>query len=64
MVEGDPIIFLDHGGPHVNGPGAGRGAPWHPHRRIETVSCVMDDEVSHHDTNDGGGSSARATPNG
>lgn len=55
MAEGDPIIFLDHAGPTVNLPGEGNGAPWHPHRGIETVSYVMDGEVSHHDSNGGGG---------
>jgi redox-sensitive bicupin YhaK (pirin superfamily) len=55
MAEGDPIIFLDHAGPTINLPGEGNGAPWHPHRGIETVSYVMDGEVSHHDSNGGGG---------
>jgi hypothetical protein len=47
--------LLDHVGPLVNGPEDARGAPWHPHRGFETVSYVLDGEISHHDTNGGGG---------
>jgi redox-sensitive bicupin YhaK (pirin superfamily) len=47
--------MLDQLGPHVNGPMEAAGAPWHPHRGFETVTYVMDGEVSHHDTNGGGG---------
>ena len=31
------------------------GAPWHPHRGIETVSYILDGEIAHHDSNGGGG---------
>jgi redox-sensitive bicupin YhaK (pirin superfamily) len=55
LSESDPFLLLDQVGPHVNGPGEARGAPWHPHRGFETVSYVMDGEISHHDTNGGGG---------
>ena len=36
--------------------------PWHPHRGFETVIYIVDGEVSHHDSNGGGG--ARGTPSG
>src|SRR5258708_10964530 len=55
MAEADPFLLLDQLGPRVNGPGEAAGAPWHPHRGFETVSYVMDGEISHHDTNGGGG---------
>jgi redox-sensitive bicupin YhaK (pirin superfamily) len=55
LDESDPFLLLDQLGPLVNGPGEAGGAPWHPHRGFETVSYVMDGEVSHHDTNGGGG---------
>ncbi len=51
----DPFLLLDQVGPLVNGPNETAGAPWHPHRGFETVTYVMDGEVSHHDTNGGGG---------
>jgi redox-sensitive bicupin YhaK (pirin superfamily) len=55
LTEADPFLLLDQVGPRVNGPGEAGGAPWHPHRGFETVSYVMDGEISHHDTNGGGG---------
>jgi quercetin 2,3-dioxygenase len=55
MAQADPFLLLDHAGPKVNGPDEARGAPWHPHRGFETVSYVLDGEISHHDTNGGGG---------
>jgi redox-sensitive bicupin YhaK (pirin superfamily) len=55
MAQADPFLLLDHAGPAVNGPGEAKGAPWHPHRGFETVSYVLDGEISHHDTNGGGG---------
>jgi redox-sensitive bicupin YhaK (pirin superfamily) len=55
MADADPFLLLDQAGPHVNGPGESRGAPWHPHRGFETVSYVLDGEIAHHDTNGGGG---------
>jgi len=38
LAEADPFLLLDHVGPLVNAPGEAKGAPWHPHRGIETVS--------------------------
>jgi len=54
-LDADPFLLLDQLGPLVNGPADAGGAPWHPHRGFETVSYVMDGEISHHDTNGGGG---------
>src|SRR6202451_2152152 len=48
-------LLLDQLGPTVNGPSETVGAPWHPHRGFETVTYIIDGEVSHHDTNGGGG---------
>jgi redox-sensitive bicupin YhaK (pirin superfamily) len=39
----------------VNRPEEAVGAPWHPHRGIETVSYILDGEIAHHDSNGGGG---------
>jgi quercetin 2,3-dioxygenase len=55
LAEADPFLLLDHAGPTLNGPEEARGAPWHPHRGFETVSYVLDGEISHHDTFGGGG---------
>jgi redox-sensitive bicupin YhaK (pirin superfamily) len=55
LAEADPFLLLDQLGPRVNGPGEAAGAPWHPHRGFETVSYVLDGEISHHDTFGGGG---------
>jgi quercetin 2,3-dioxygenase len=55
MAEADPFLLLDHLGPQVNAPNEAKGAPWHPHRGFETVSYILDGEISHHDTNGGGG---------
>lgn len=55
MEEADPFLLLDQGGPTEYGPDEAVGAPWHPHRGFETVTYVIDGEISHHDTNGGGG---------
>src|SRR5438105_4142596 len=55
LADADPFLLLDQLGPLVTGPSEAGGAPWHPHRGFETVSYVMDGEISHHDTNGGGG---------
>ena len=55
LDDADPFLLLDQSGPTVNGPGESRGAPWHPHRGIETVSYSLDGEIAHHDSNGGGG---------
>lgn len=55
MEEADPFLLLDQGGPTEYGPDEALGAPWHPHRGFETVTYVIDGELSHNDTNGGGG---------
>ncbi|MBV9263605.1 MAG: pirin family protein [Candidatus Eremiobacteraeota bacterium] len=55
MEDADPFLLLDQGGPTNYGPDEAVGAPWHPHRGFETVTYVIDGELSHHDTNGGGG---------
>ena len=55
LAAADPFLLLDQAGPMVNGPDQAAGAPWHPHRGIETVSYILDGEISHHDSNGGGG---------
>ncbi len=51
----DPFLLLDQLGPVSYAPGEAKGAPWHPHRGFETVTYVLDGEISHHDSNGGGG---------
>jgi redox-sensitive bicupin YhaK (pirin superfamily) len=55
MADADPFLLLDHAGPTMNGPGEAKGAPWHPHRGFETVTYMLDGEISHKDTTGGGG---------
>jgi quercetin 2,3-dioxygenase len=55
MQEADPFLLLDQGGPTSYAPDEAVGAPWHPHRGFETVTYVLDGELSHNDTNGGGG---------
>ena len=51
----DPFFLLDQLGPVGYGPNEAVGAPWHPHRGFETVTCVIDGEIEHHDSAGGGG---------
>lgn len=55
LEAADPFVLLDQLGPTLNGPDQAVGAPWHPHRGMETVSYILDGEVAHHDSNGGGG---------
>ena len=55
LEAADPFLLLDQNGPTVNGPNEMLGAPWHPHRGIETVTYILDGEIAHHDSNEGGG---------
>jgi quercetin 2,3-dioxygenase len=55
LAAADPFLLLDQMGPAVNGPNETKGAPWHPHRGIETVTYILDGEFAHHDSNGGGG---------
>jgi len=54
----DPFLLLDQLGPVEYAPGEAKGAPWHPHRGFETVTYVLDGEITHHDSNGGGGTIA------
>jgi redox-sensitive bicupin YhaK (pirin superfamily) len=54
----DPFLLLDQLGPVWYEPGEAKGAPWHPHRGFETVTYVLDGEITHHDSNGGGGTIA------
>jgi redox-sensitive bicupin YhaK (pirin superfamily) len=54
----DPFLLLDQLGPVQYAPGEAKGAPWHPHRGFETVTYVLDGEITHHDSNGGGGTIA------
>ena len=42
LETADPFLLLDPMGPAVNGPNETKGAPWHPHRGIETVTYMLD----------------------
>jgi len=47
----DPFLFLNHHGPQIyqeNNPGLPFGA--HPHRGIETVTFIIDGDITHKDT--------------
>jgi quercetin 2,3-dioxygenase len=55
LHDADPFLLLDQLGPVDYQPGEAKGAPWHPHRGFETVTYVLDGEISHHDSNGGGG---------
>ncbi len=49
--EVDPFLFLNHHGPQVYAPG-NRGVPFgpHPHRGFETVTFILEGELTHKDT--------------
>jgi redox-sensitive bicupin YhaK (pirin superfamily) len=55
LAAADPFLLLDQAGPTFNRPEEAVGAPWHPHRGIETVTYILDGEITHHDSNGGGG---------
>src|SRR5262245_59655255 len=55
LTDADPFLMLDQMGPYMNAPEEANGAPWHPHRGFETVTYVLDGEVSHNDSNGDGG---------
>lgn len=45
-----PFIFLDHFGPiHVK-PGEAKGASWHPHAGIETLTLLLEGRSGHKDS--------------
>lgn len=45
-----PFILLDHFGPITNPPGQAKGAPWHPHAGIETISYFLEGRSQHRDS--------------
>jgi len=51
IAQLDPFLFLNHHGPQVYPPG-NRGLPFgpHPHRGFETVTFILDGELSHLDS--------------
>src|SRR5215475_6333799 len=51
----DPFIHMDQMGEVDYGPGEPKGTAWHPHRGFETVTYMIDGEMSHSDSNGGGG---------
>jgi redox-sensitive bicupin YhaK (pirin superfamily) len=51
----DPFIHMDQMGEVEYAPGEPKGTPWHPHRGFETVTYMIDGEMSHQDSNGGGG---------
>ncbi len=55
LRSADPFLLLDHMGAVEYAPGEAKGAPWHPHRGFETVTCIIDGAFVHHDSTGGGG---------
>ncbi len=51
----DPFIHLDQMGEVDYPPGEPKGTAWHPHRGFETVTYMIDGEMSHADSHGGGG---------
>jgi redox-sensitive bicupin YhaK (pirin superfamily) len=51
----DPFVHMDQMGEVDYGPGEPKGTAWHPHRGFETVTYMIDGEMSHSDSNGGGG---------
>jgi len=55
LTDLDPFVHMDQMGEVEYAPGEAKGTPWHPHRGFETVTYLIDGEVTHHDSNGGGG---------
>jgi redox-sensitive bicupin YhaK (pirin superfamily) len=51
LAQLDPFLFLNHHGPQVYPPGS-RGLPFgpHPHRGFETVTFILEGELTHKDS--------------
>ena len=55
-AEVSPFLLFDFAGPHSFAPGtAPRGVGAHPHKGFETVSIILDGEVTHGDSAGNGG---------
>jgi len=54
LPQVDPFLFLNHHGPQTYAPN-NRGLPFgpHPHRGFETVTFILDGELSHADSSGG-----------
>lgn len=50
LLQVDPFLLLDEMGPVSWAPGAGVGAPDHPHRGFETVTYLLAGEMQHKDS--------------
>ncbi len=51
LLDGlDPFLLLDEMGPADLAPGEAMGAPDHPHRGFETVSYILEGELTHRDS--------------
>jgi len=50
LSDFDPFLLLDEMGPMDVGPGEARGAPDHPHRGFETVTCMLSGSFRHKDS--------------
>jgi redox-sensitive bicupin YhaK (pirin superfamily) len=55
MSETDPFLLLDQMGGSEYQPYEAKGAPDHPHRGFETVTYMLDGELEHRDSANGGG---------
>jgi len=52
----DPFLMLDELGPVTYGKGEFEGAPWHPHRGIDTVMYLKEGQGDHQDSTGNKGS--------
>lgn len=46
----DPFLLLDEMGPNTSAPGQAPGFPDHPHRGFETVTYLLEGQMSHRDS--------------
>ena len=50
LSDFDPFLLFDEMGPMNVGPGEAKGAPDHPHRGFETVTCMLAGSFRHKDS--------------
>src|ERR1700742_977526 len=55
LADLDPFIHMDQMGEVEYAPGEPKCTPWHPHRRVETVTYMIDGTFQHQDSIGGGG---------